>query len=137
MSSSALCSQAAVDLAANLLLACSMARIAPFLALVALGTAGCALRTSNPAPVMPRYGDQHAYEADIAKRRDELVAGGKFNRDDATSLAETEAALHEQRRSPDTSPAPTAKWSWGSAGRDTNLSELDRALANMKNPRGP
>ncbi len=69
-----------------------MVRVAPFLALVALGTAGCSLRTSNPAPVLPQYGDRHAYDADVARRTDQLAAGGKFNRSEALALAERRSA---------------------------------------------
>lgn len=74
------------------------------------------------------------YDTYVARRTEELAAGGKYSRSDAAALANNEATRRfGERTAADGSPQ-SASWSWNFGGnsRPLSLSELDKAASDAK-----
>lgn len=76
------------------------------------------------------------YDSYVARRVEELAAGGKYTRAEAGQIAENEATRRYGARSDGAGSSHTTGYRWGGRqSRELSLAELDEALAGMKKSR--
>ncbi|PTX97762.1 hypothetical protein [Opitutus sp. ER46] len=100
------------------------------LAGIVLLSAGCASNGRRGTPAADtRISNATAYDSYVTRRTDELTSAGKYSKEEARTLAESEATRRYGTRTTGEGSSQSASWTWGSQQpKEVSKSDLDSAL---------